>query len=57
MHCRSMAGDANTESYESLGVRPQNLNVKILRSYAVTLSDLSMEANVNRGNTAANQCN
>jgi hypothetical protein len=32
-----MAGDANTQTYENIPVKAQNLNVKMLLSYAVTV--------------------
>jgi len=48
-----VAGDANTQNCEKVEVRLQNLNVKIRRSYAVTLYDLSTESRVKEGNTTA----
>jgi len=53
IHRHSMAGVANTQLYENVWDQPQNLNVQMLRPYAATLLDLSMESNVNGGNTTA----
>ena len=41
-----------TDLWESLS-SPTNLNAKILRFYAVTIIDLSMESSVNEGNATA----
>jgi len=51
--CHLVAGDANTRNYEKVGVKPQNLNVIMLRTYAVKLLVLSMGSSVNEGNTSA----
>jgi hypothetical protein len=48
-----MAEDANTPPYENVWVQTQNLNVRMLPPYAVTLLDLSMESDVNGGNKTA----
>lgn len=48
-----MAGDANTQIYENVRVQPQNLNLKMLHSYDVTLPELSMESSVNEVNASA----
>jgi hypothetical protein len=52
-----MAGGTNTETYENFRVRPQNMSVKILRAYALTLLDLSMQSSVHEANTAAHHFN
>ena len=48
-----MVGDANIQNYEKVRVEPQNLNVKILRTYAGKLHVLSMGSSVNEDNTSA----
>jgi hypothetical protein len=46
-----MAEVTNTQNHVNVEVQPQNLNVKILPSFAVTLFDLSMESSVNNSIT------
>jgi hypothetical protein len=48
-----MAGDAHTLTYENVWVQLQNFNVKMLRSYGVTVLDLSKVPSANEGNTNA----
>jgi hypothetical protein len=46
-----MAGDQNAQINENYCVQPQNLSVKLLRSYAAALLYLPMKSRVNEGNT------
>jgi hypothetical protein len=52
-----MAGDPNAQIYENVCVQLQNLNVTLLRSYAVALLYLPMESRVSEGNTIAHLSN
>jgi hypothetical protein len=51
IHRRNMAGDPNTHIFNDVCVQLQNLRVKLLHSFAVTLLCMSMESRVNERNT------
>jgi len=48
MDRHQVAGDSNAQNCENVWAQPQNLSMKMLRCYAVTLLDLSMESIVNQ---------